>query len=131
MAQLAGTPIPSPEDFSYGGPFLGRAYRSTFLIADQGVAAGLDYSYTFYAGKTTLTPFVFGDFGSLSQQAGSSPQSSQSAASYGLGLRGSFSPNSSFEFGLAIPASVQLGTNIAGRDGPANSIVYFRAGINF
>lgn len=131
MAQLAGTPIPSPEDFSYGGPFLGRAYRSTFLIADQGVAAGLDYSYTFYAGKTTLTPFVFGDFGSLSQQAGSSPQSSQSAASYGIGLRGSFSPNSSFEFGLAIPASVQLGSNIAGRDGPANSIVYFRAGINF
>lgn len=131
MGQLAGTPIPSPEDFSYGGPFLGRAYRSSFLIADQGVAAGLDYSYSFYPGKATLTPFVFCDIGSLSQASGSTPQSPQSAASYGIGLRGNLTPFSNFELGWAIPAAVQLGANFAGRDGPANSIVYFRAGVTF
>ena len=131
MGQLAGTPLPSSEDFSYGGPFLGRAYRSTFLIADQGVAAGLEYSHSFTAGQTNLTPFVFYDVGSVSQVPGSAPQVPQSAGSYGLGLRGSFSSQANVEVGWAIPSSITLGPGINGRNGPANSIVYFRAALTF
>jgi hemolysin activation/secretion protein len=131
MGQLAGTPLPSPEDFSYGGPFLGRAYRSSFLIADQGVAGGIEASYSFYPAQATLTPFVFYDVGSVFQAASSAPQNPQSAASVGIGLRGSWTRNTSFELGWAIPEGILVGTGFAGRDGPANSIVYFRAAVTF
>ena len=129
---LAGTLLASPEDFSYGGPFLGRAYRSSFLIADQGVAGGVEASYSFYPGRqATLTPFLFYDVGSVFQAQGSSPQNPQTAASVGLGLRGSWTSNTNFEVGWALPEGLLMGTGIGGRDGPANSIVYFRAALTF
>jgi len=131
MGQLAATPLPSPEDFSYGGPFLGRAYRSTFLIADQGVAAGIEASHNVFVGQSTFTPFVFYDVGSVSQHNGSTPQDPQSAGSYGIGLRGNLGANANFELGWAIPANVDLGQGVVGRDGPSNSIVYFRAALTF
>lgn len=131
VGQWAGTPLPSSEDFSYGGPFLGRAYRSTFLIADQGVAGGLEYSFTLNSGQATFTPFVFYDVATVGQASGSVPQPQQSAGSYGLGLRGSVGSTASYELGWAIPTAISLGNGLASRDGPSNSIVYFRAALSF
>ena len=131
MGQWAGTPLPSSEDFSYGGPFLGRAYRSTFLIADQGVAGGLEYSFNLYSGQSSFTPFVFYDVASVDQASGSAPLPHQSAGSYGIGLRGSVGTSFNYELGWAIPTAISLGNGLSGRDGPSNSIVYFRAALGF
>ena len=130
LGQLAANPLPTPEDFSYGGPFLGRAYKGSVLIGDQGIAGGVELSHVFYPSPaTTLTPFVFGDVGyARNREAGEAVQQSAQAASYGLGLRGSWASNASFEVGWAIPAA---NTVVGGRDGPANSIVYFRASVGF
>ncbi len=130
LGQLAANPLPTPEDFSYGGPFLGRAYKGSVLIGDQGIAGGVELSHVFFPSPaSTLTPFVFADMGyAHNREVGEGPQQSAQAASYGLGLRGSWASNGSFEVGWAIPAA---NTVVGGRDGPANSIVYFRASVGF
>lgn len=129
MGQLASTVLPGPDDFSYGGPFLGRAYKGSYLIGDQGVAGGLELSHAFYGNNWSLTPFVFGDIGTASNRNGLPTPADYTAASYGIGLRGGWSTFSNFELGWGIPAGPYPGS--AGRAGPANSIVYFRAAVSF
>jgi hemolysin activation/secretion protein len=129
IGQLATSVLPGPEDFSYGGPFLGRAYRSSYLIGDQGAAGGIELSHAFYRGALSLTPFVYGDVGVASNNDGLFTPSNYTAGSYGLGLRGGWGNSTSFEAGWGIPAGPYPAS--AGRAGPANSIVYFRAAVSF
>lgn len=127
--QLTSNVLPAPEDFAYGGPFLGRAYKGTYLIGDQGVAAGLELSHAFYSGQWALTPFVFGDFGTAANNGNVPISANYQAASYGIGLRGSWSTATSWEVGWAIPEGPFPAS--AQRAGAANSIVYFRASLFF
>jgi len=126
---LTSTALPNPEDFSYGGSFLGRAYRGTYLVGDQGVAAGLELSHSVYGSNWTLTPFVFGDLGVASNNGRLGTPANYQAASYGLGLRGNWGTASSFELGWGIPTGGF--PQATGKAGAANSIVYFRATLNF
>ena len=121
--------LPAPEDFSYGGPFLGRAYRGTYLVGDQGAAAGLELSHGFFSGSWTLTPFVFGDYGVASSKGNLPTPANYQAASYGIGLRSSWSSSGNVELGWAIPEGGFPASN--GRAGTANSIVYVRATVSF
>ncbi len=127
--QVTSSLLPAPEDFSYGGPFLGRAYRGPYLVGDQGAAAGLELSHGFLNGPWTLTPFVFGDYGVASNNGRIPAPANYQASSYGIGLRGSWNPISSFELGWAIPSGAFPESN--GRAGATNSIVYFRASLTF
>lgn len=127
--QVTSSMLPAPEDFSYGGPFLGRAYRGSYLVGDQGAAAGLELSQAFYNGAWQLTPFVFGDYGVASNNGQIPAPANYQASSYGIGLRGSWSTVSSFEVGWAIPSGGF--PESTGRSGPTNSIVYFRASLSF
>jgi hemolysin activation/secretion protein len=121
--------LPSPEDFAYGGQFLGRAYRGTYLIGDNGISGGVELSHAFYSGAWAITPFVFADVGSASNNGGVPIPANYQAYSYGLGLRGGWSNATSWEAGWAIPGgSYPTATNSAGT---ANSIVYFRASLQF
>ena len=129
MGQLANSTLPGPEDFSYGGPFLGRAYKGSYLIGDQGAAGGLELSHAFYGNNWSLTPFVFGDIGVAGNNDNLPTPANYTAASYGLGLRGGWGTFSTFEVGWGIPAGPFPAS--AGRAGPANSIVYFRAAVSF
>jgi len=108
---------------------LGRAYKGTYLIGDQGVAAGLELSHAFYSGQWALTPFVFGDFGTAANNGNVPISANYQAASYGIGLRGSWSTATSWEVGWAIPEGPFPAS--AQRAGAANSIVYFRASLFF
>ena len=127
--QVTSSMLPAPEDFSYGGPFLGRAYRGPYLVGDQGAAAGVELCHGFYKGPWTLTPFVFGDYGVASNNGRVPAPANYQASSYGIGLRGSWSPISSFELGWAIPSGGF--PESTGRAGAANSSVYFRASLTF
>lgn len=129
LGQLASSVLPGPEDFSYGGSFLGRAYRGSYLIGDQGAAGGAELSHSFSSGAWNLTPFVFGDVGVAANSDGLPTPANYTAASYGIGLRGGWSSFSNFELGWGIPAGPYPSS--AGRAGPANSIVYFRAAVSF
>ncbi len=127
--QLSNTLLPSPEDFSYGGPFLGRAYRGPYLIGDQGIAAGLELSHAANRGRWNLTPFLFGDFGDATNNGGVLTPGNYQAFSYGVGMRGGWSTLTSWEAGWAIPTGAFPTANQ--RAGAANSIVYFRARVLF
>lgn len=129
LGQLSSTTLPGPEDFSYGGPFLGRAYRGSYIIGDQGAAAGIELSHAFYASNWSLTPFLFADYGVASNNGLVLTPDQYSAASYGLGLRGGIGSFSNYELGWAVPAGSYPAS--AGRAGVSNSIVYFRAGLTF
>jgi hypothetical protein len=47
QVQVSSSLLPAPEDFSDGGPFLGRAFRGPYLVGDQGDAADLELSQAF------------------------------------------------------------------------------------
>jgi len=121
--------LPAPEDFSYGGPFLGRAFRGSYLVGDQGAGAGLELSHSFYSTNWTLTPFVFGDLGVASNNGRLSAPANYQAASYGLGLRGSWGSSGSMELGWGIPTGAY--PQSTGQVGVSSSIVYFRATVTF
>jgi hemolysin activation/secretion protein len=127
--QITSSMLPAPEDFSYGGPFLGRAFRGPYLVGDQGAAAGVELSHAFYKGSWTVTPFVFADYGVASNNGGVATPDNYQAASYGIGLRSSWSSFSNVELGWAIPSGGF--PESSGRSGAANSIVYFRTSLTF
>jgi len=129
MGQLASTTLPGPEDFSYGGPFLGRAYKGTYLIGDQGAAGGIEVSHALYGQGWSLTPYLYGDIGVASNNLDLVTPPNYNAASYGIGLRGSVGTSGSFDVGWGIPAGAYPGS--VGRTGPANSIVYVQAALAF
>jgi hemolysin activation/secretion protein len=98
-------------------------------VGDQGAAAGLELSQGFGNGAWSLSPFVFGDVGVAANNGRIPAPPNYQAASYGLGLRGGWGSNSSFELGWAIPSGgFPQSTE---RSGPAHSIVYFRASLTF
>jgi hemolysin activation/secretion protein len=127
--QVSSNVLPAPEDFAYGGQFLGRAYRGIYLIGDQGASGGIELSHAFFSGNWTLTPFIFGDYGVASNNGGLPTPANYNAGSYGLGLRGNWTSSTNWEVGWAIPTGAYPDTSQ--RAGPSNSIVYFRANLSF
>ena len=139
--QLSTTALPVPEQFTYGGPFYGRAFYSAYIQGDQGWAVSLELSQRFLynamgvgspTGRTSvMEPFAWLDYGATSNltsvQAGGRP--SQSVSTYGIGLRSSvLGSANSMELGWGIPAT---NTVDPARSGIGSSIVYFRLKLGF
>jgi hemolysin activation/secretion protein len=127
--QVTSSILPAPEDFSYGGQVFGRAYRGTYLSADQGASASLELSHSLNSGSWTTAPFVFADYGVASNNNGVLTPPNYYAASYGIGLKANWSTMTSWEVGWAIPTGAY--PEATKRSGPANSIVYFRFNLAF
>lgn len=140
-AQLSSTALPVPEQFTYGGPYYGRAFNSAYLLGDEGWSVSLELGQRFLFNPNGLTslrgktyvfePFVWYDYGFTSNrtsvQEGGFP--SQSAASLGIGVRGSIlGGTSNIELGWGIPSTNTLQSSQTGAD---NSIVYFKAKVRF
>ena len=129
-AQLSSDPLPSPEAFTYGGTQYGRAFNSVYLLGDQGWSASTELAqpidFEVFNKPATVTPFVWYDYGSTDYKEG--PLPSQTASTYGFGLRGNGLYNISYEFGWGIPATNTLEPSHKGVD---HSIVYFNAGWRF
>lgn len=140
-AQLSRTALPVPEQFTYGGPFYGRSFNSAYLLGDEGWSVSVELGQRFLINPGGLTslrgktyvfePFAWYDYGATSNrtsvQDGGLP--GQSAASFGLGARGSIlGGNSNFELGWGIPSTNTLQPNRTGAD---NSIVYFKMKLGF
>ena len=130
VAQLSSSPLPSPEAFTYGGSQYGRAFKSVYLLGDQGWALSTELAqpinFELMNKSLTFTPFAWYDYGSTDYKEGDLP--GQTASTYGVGMRGNGLYNTMFEFGWAIPASNSLESN---HTGPGHSVIYFNAGWRF
>lgn len=130
VGQVSSTPLPVPEAFTYGGPQYGRAFKSVYILGDQGWAASGELAqpiqFSMFKKPVTLTPFIWYDYGSTDYKQG--PLPNQTASTYGIGLRGNGLYNTTFELGWGMPATNTLQPSLIGSD---NSVVYFNAGWRF
>jgi hemolysin activation/secretion protein len=86
--QLAGTVLPSYEQFSLGGQIFGRGYDSGTLEGDNGAAGSLEMRRIWRFGDQMLMPYAFIDGGTVWTKGridGVDPHAELSSA--GLGLR--------------------------------------------
>jgi hemolysin activation/secretion protein len=127
--QLSSTSLPSPEAFTYGGPLYGRAFKNVYILGDQGASGSIEVSQRFdfslFNNAASISPYSWYDIGTTEYKEG--PLSSQTASTYGIGLRGN-AYNTKFELGWGIPATNTLKTTHVGT---SNSILYFNAGWRF
>jgi hemolysin activation/secretion protein len=86
--QIASAPLLSSQQFGYGGQAFGRAYDSSELVGDQGLAAmaELRYDGLNLSGGFHFQPFAFYDIGRVWNLAAGLPARA-SGASGGLGVR--------------------------------------------
>lgn len=85
--QYAFDPLYSSEEFGYGGIGFGRAYDSSELLGDSGIAAALEIGYNGLPslGKTRFQPFAFIDTGTLwNRDAGQEDETTAHSTGFGL-----------------------------------------------
>jgi hemolysin activation/secretion protein len=85
--QIASAPLLSSQQFGYGGQSFGRAYDSSELVGDQGLAATAELRYDGFSlpDGFHLQPFAFYDIGRVWDLAAFPARAS--GASGGLGFR--------------------------------------------
>jgi hemolysin activation/secretion protein len=88
IGQFTNNPLLSSEEFGFGGSTFGRAYDSSEILGDKGVAGMLELRYDGIpkAYNMQFQPFVFYDFGHV-WNVNSDQGKHVNAASGGLGLR--------------------------------------------
>jgi hemolysin activation/secretion protein len=89
-AQYAWTDLLSSELFSFGGEQFGRGYDPSEMVGDHGIAGKLELRYTDtlpVGFPASFTLYGFYDIGVVYQRTTVGNDSSESAASVGVGLR--------------------------------------------
>jgi hemolysin activation/secretion protein len=89
--QLAGTILPSYEQFSLGGQLFGKGYESGALEGDNGFGGSLELRIPLSLSELTIMPYAFVDGGTVwtkGRIAGVDPHSELSSAGLGLRLYG-------------------------------------------
>ena len=102
--QIASDPLYSSEEFGYGGQTFGRAYDSSELGGDHGLAGALELRY---AGWTlpemaVLSPYAFYDIGRV-WNMDTAQIAMETASSIGVGLRATTSFKMNADVGIAFP----------------------------
>ncbi len=91
--QWASAPLLSSEEFSFGGSSYGRAYDSSEITGDHGMALALELQHTSQPGVPYvkyLQPYAFWDFGStwdIDADGDDEDSALRTGASAGLGVR--------------------------------------------
>ena len=88
-AQIADKALFSSEEFGYGGANYGRAYDSSEITGDNGIAGKLELSYQLgvqIPKVQSISPYVFYDAAQIYDRA----NGKSSAASSGFGVRVNF-----------------------------------------
>jgi hemolysin activation/secretion protein len=101
--QWASAPLLSSEEFDFGGSSYGRAFDSSEITGDHGMALALELQYTMQPGVPYLKylqPYAFWDIGATWDIDADDSSANRSGASAGLGLR--FGLTDHFSAGLEI-----------------------------
>mgnify|MGYP005838577057 CR=1 FL=1 len=108
--QKASGSLYASEEFGFGGPDLGRAYDTSEILGDDGVAIGLEMHYTGLGliKKGVLTPYAFYDFGRIwNQSTGQVNGLSASSAGVGANYQHPSGLNASISIAQPIVKSIQ------------------------
>lgn len=130
-SQLASKPLYSSEEFGFGGPALGRAYDSSEITGDHGLAGAIEVHYVNLPPLSglKLVPSMFYDIGKV-WNVDSGEKNSLSAASFGLGLNISHRNGISSSLTVAQPLTKSIDTSVYGNNGK-NLRLYFQMGWQF
>ncbi len=116
--QWASSSLFSSEEFGYGGQSFGRAYDSSEITGDHGIAASAELSY---AGlkpikNHQINPYLFYDIGKVWNK-GNAAIDQISAASAGFGTKIHHNDGFIFDTALAFPLTKPIDTPIQGGNG--------------
>ncbi len=112
--QWADGPLYSSEEFGYGGQAFGRAYDSSEITGDHGLAGSLELRYGQWGNwqPLSLTPYIFYDIGKVWNEDTGARDASGSSA--GFGTRFSTFFEISGNIGVAFPLNRDIATPIYG-----------------
>lgn len=121
--QKASGSLYSSEEFGFGGTDMGRAYNSSEITGDDGIAASLELNYSGLPelGYFQLSPYAFYDIGKVWNK-NSGQVDSASASSVGIGTRFSHISGLSGMIQVAVPLTKDVDTPLYGADDDAARI---------
>lgn len=116
-SQIASKTMYSNEQFGYGGQVFGRAYDSSGIVGDQGIATSLEVRYEGlqYKEKLAFQPYSFYDVGKVWNHSKSAVKHI-SGASAGFGIRLFSHLGQQGDIGIAWPLTKDVVTPIYGAD---------------
>lgn len=131
QGQKSSGDLYASEEFGFGGPRLGRAFDSSELIGDDGIAIGLEMRFTGMAPihNGDLTPFVFYDFGRVWNDNPGQP-GGLSASSAGVGVNYLHRSGVTADLTIAQPIVKSVDTPPFGGDGNIPR-AFFQLGYTF
>jgi hemolysin activation/secretion protein len=114
-SQWSATQLLSSEEFGYGGSQYGRAYDSSEITGDNGIAGKLELQFTDQVedlGFKYIQPFVFYDYGITQDRAPTNQRGTRMGSSAGIGLRFGLTDyiNGSFEIDKPLTRPVNANT---------------------
>ena len=119
--QYTSSVLYSSEQFGYGGQAYGRAYDSSDITGDKGMAGSLELRYGGLSRWKSVTPqpYVFYDVGEIWNN-GRGQSKNESGASAGVGVRFNTLWHQTGNLGLAWPLTRDITAPIygSGRNGP-------------
>lgn len=119
--QKASGSLYSSEEFGFGGSEMGRAYDSSEITGDDGIAASIEAQYNGVPelGYFQIQPYAFYDIGKVWNRNGGQIENI-SASSTGLGVRIDHTSGVKGSFQISFPLTKQADTPIYGasQDGP-------------
>lgn len=110
--QYSSSSLFSSEEFGYGGQSFGRAYDSSEITGDSGVAASVEFRYNGLnrKGKFFYVPYSFYDIGKVWNNG--TPGLQQFGSSFGFGMIIQHSSNLQCNLGIAFPLIRDIATPI-------------------
>lgn len=114
--QIASGPLYSAEEFGYGGKAFGRAYDSSEITGDHGIAGSVEARYAHWntLEPVGLTPYAFYDAGMVWNDDTGAPDSAF-GNSAGLGVRFLIQPYAvTGDLSVAVPLSRPTSTTLYG-----------------
>ncbi len=126
-AQYGFDPVPAAVRFAIGGEPFGRAFDSSTIAGDSGIAGSVEVGLNdlFHPPGAHITPFAFGDAGVVWNRGDLMDYDRASIASVGLGLRAVFPP------GTMAQASVALPVHVSNKEFGEGLRLFFRIGQKF
>lgn len=124
--QYASKALYSSEEFGVGGPRLGRAYDTSEITGDHGLAGSVEMIWTGFdpIAGATVRPSFFYDIGKI-WNIDQSQETAVSISSLGAGIRFSDPSGLTAQFSIAQPLSKGVSTPLYGGS-PRNPRLYFK-----
>ncbi len=118
--QWASAPLYASEEFGFGGQNFGRAYDSSEITGDSGIASSLELRYQGLPRRHNIfvMPYAFYDIGKVWNRD-NGQDSPLSASSAGMGFRMAADGGLNANFGFAIPLTRHISAPLNGhKQGP-------------